>query len=98
MSFNPVISRRQLLQALGVGSAGALLTDCAGTEIGGTNTQNNSGGDSGTIVWWSNHPANSRDVELELISGLRRKIRTSKFSWWMQARIMPKFLSGSTQL
>lgn len=63
------ISRRHFLAAATVAGAGATLAACAGTG-GSTSSSSDSGseGDTNTIVWWSNHPANSKDVELELIS------------------------------
>lgn len=69
MTLNPSITRRTFLAAVGVTGAGAALTACAGTG-GSTDSANDSGDGAATdtIVWWSNHPANSKDVELELIS------------------------------
>ncbi|WP_080795107.1 ABC transporter substrate-binding protein [Corynebacterium pacaense] len=69
MTFNPSLSRRHFLAAMGVAGAGAALTACAGTG-GSTSANGSSDSDAATntIVWWSNHPANSKDVELELIS------------------------------
>lgn len=63
------ISRRHFLAAATVAGAGATLAACAGTG-GSTSSSSDSGSesDTNTIVWWSNHPANSKDVELELIS------------------------------
>src|SRR5699024_1459071 len=63
------ISRRLFLAAATVAGAGATLAACGGNG-GSTSSSSDSGseGDTNTIVWWSNHPANSKDVELELIS------------------------------
>lgn len=65
----PQISRRHFLAAATVAGAGATLAACAGTG-GSTSAASGSSeaGDSNTIVWWSNHPANSKQVELEIIS------------------------------
>lgn len=81
MSNKFVFNRRQLLTAMGVTGAGAALAACAGTgngtdAPGGANDPGapggggtpQGGGDANTIVFWSNHPANSRQVEEELIS------------------------------
>ncbi|WP_295628031.1 ABC transporter substrate-binding protein [uncultured Corynebacterium sp.] len=67
------INRRSFLALLGITGAGAALTACAGTGGGDANGgENGSGGgaegDPNTIVWWSNHPASSKDIEEELIS------------------------------
>ena len=67
MSFNPNLSRRHFLAAVGVAGAGATLAACAGTGDS-SETATGAEGETNTIVWWSNHPANSKDVELELIS------------------------------
>ncbi|AKK11792.1 ABC transporter substrate-binding protein [Corynebacterium uterequi] len=65
MSQKIVLSRRQLLAAFGLAGATATLTACAGT--GGAPSGKGAEGNPGEIVWWSNHPASSRDVEVELI-------------------------------
>lgn len=66
-----VLNRRQFLAAFGITASTAALAACAGTG-GGSSEENSAGGDAGgdtgTIVWWSNHPANSKAVEQELIS------------------------------
>lgn len=67
MSFNLQMSRRHLLAAVGVSGAGAALAACAGTGSA-PGAGGGAEGDANRIVWWSNHPANSRDVELELIA------------------------------
>lgn len=73
MSNKLILNRRQVLTAMGVTGAGAALAACAGTggsapEGGGDGGTPKGGGDANTIVFWSNHPANSRAVEEELIS------------------------------
>ncbi|MDR7330483.1 ABC transporter substrate-binding protein [Corynebacterium guangdongense] len=66
MAFNPTLSRRQLLAAFGITGAGLTLAACAGT--GGATGGGAAAGDANKIVFWSNHPASSKDVELELIA------------------------------
>ena len=69
MSFNPQLSRRHFLAAVGVAGAGATLTACAGTGASTDSADATTAeGATNTIVWWSNHPGNSKDVELEIIS------------------------------
>ncbi|MBD8031367.1 ABC transporter substrate-binding protein [Corynebacterium gallinarum] len=69
MSFNPQLSRRHFLAAVGVAGAGATLTACAGTGASTDSADATTAeGATNTIVWWSNHPGNSKDVELEIIA------------------------------
>ena len=58
------LNRRNFLALLGLTGAGAALAACAGTGGGGDGETSD---DPNTIVWWSNHPASSKDVEEELI-------------------------------
>ena len=73
---------RSRLAAAGIAALTVLtLTACAGgSTTGGDNagTQGNAGGgaaggDENTIVFWSNHPGSSRDVELELIAAFEEE-------------------------
>ena len=55
MSFNPQISRRNFLAAVGVAGAGATLAACAGTGGSTSSAEGSSAeGATNTIVWWSN--------------------------------------------
>ena len=58
------LNRRNFLALLGLTGAGAALAACAGTGGGGDGETSD---DPNTIVWWSNHPASSKDIEEELI-------------------------------
>lgn len=51
------------------------LSACAGgsTSEGGNADGGNAGGDENKIVFWSNHPGNSRDLELELIEAFEKE-------------------------
>ena len=51
------------------------LTACAGgsTSDGGNSDGGNAAGDENKIVFWSNHPGNSRDLEMELIEAFEKE-------------------------
>lgn len=73
------LSRRSLLGLLGAAGVTAGLSACAGT--GTAPSSGASGGSSGTIEFWSNHPGASKAVEQEIIkafeaanSGLKVKL------------------------
>lgn len=60
------LSRRSLLGLLGAAGVTAGLSACAGT--GTAPSGGASGGSSGTIEFWSNHPGSSKTVEQKLIA------------------------------
>lgn len=67
--MNPM-NRRGFLGVLGATAAATTLTACAGAggdtsgEAGGAA----SGGDTGTITFWSNHPGDSKSLETDIIA------------------------------
>lgn len=72
-------TRRGFLGIVGAAGVAAGLSACAGT--GASTSGDPSGGSSGTIEFWSNHPGNSKAVEQEIIkkfeaanSGLKVKL------------------------
>lgn len=75
MSANNLkLSRRNFLAIMGVAGGSATLAACAGTSstapeaASGDSSAAGGSGEVTSLTWWSNHPAKSKDVELELIS------------------------------
>ena len=72
------MSNNSLTKRLGAAALAALtavsLTACAdGSTSDGGSTGGGNGGDENKIVFWSNHPGNSRDLELELIEAFEKE-------------------------
>ncbi|AQQ16269.1 sn-glycerol-3-phosphate-binding periplasmic protein UgpB precursor [Corynebacterium glaucum] len=76
-----MFASNSLRKRIGAATVAALtavtLTACAGgSTTGGDNAGNgggNAGGDENKIVFWSNHPGSSRDLELELIAAFEEE-------------------------
>ena len=64
------LNRRTFMGIVGATGAAVTLSACAGSGGGGDNGGGAAGGgqegDPGTIVWWSNHPGNSKEIEQEI--------------------------------
>ena len=69
--MNPM-NRRGFLGVLGATAAATTLTACAGAGAGGDTSGESggtaSGGDTGTITFWSNHPGDSKSLETDIIA------------------------------
>ena len=71
------MSNNSLTKRLGAAALAALtavsLTACAGGSTSDGGNTGGNGGDENKIVFWSNHPGNSRDLELELIEAFEKE-------------------------
>lgn len=72
------LSRRRLLGLAGASAASLGLAACAGTGSSGTGNSSGGGsgsgggGSTGTIDFWSNHPAKSSDIEKAIIADFEK--------------------------
>ena len=73
------MSTTSIAKRLGATALAAITTVSLSACAGGSNSEGgnadggNAGGDENKIVFWSNHPGNSRDLELELIEAFEKE-------------------------
>lgn len=66
------LNRRTFMGIVGATGAAVTLSACAGSGGGGA-AGGGQEGEAGKIVFWSNHPGNSKDIENEIISAFQEE-------------------------